>query len=376
MKKLSIFFMVGALSGCGQSDIEFVRTSYADSARTVSFSQLLDNRELCQNTRWEEFENERKQKIVSYTCTFNNSYDYLSSERDKFLSQGRNEFESMRDRLVEDIDKFKRIISDGYTEENNRVNTLRAEYETALGLNSTRNPYIDQLTSIKDQLKEINISKDKIKFLDLLTSDEVEDIPNLYWDLGSLRAQYSFYKKDLENGEGERRAMIIDQYHARYVRDFDRLIQDVESLVQGEQAKLEREKQNKAENTKYQLGFAEMGLEGAQKTIPDELDKAQKKLDEVTALYTPENLQEAALKNHPLYKSVGEEFNWAVNKDGEASLIFGRTFSITEDGEKNNVITYPKPYDSLVLLSRFNQGGFRDYINMQFGGNMINFLRN
>lgn len=75
------------LTACGDSAVTTVKGEFVDSARTTTFSQLLDNRGSCSKTSWDTEKDQMNRKVVEYICLFKNSEDFLAPERQEHLNK-------------------------------------------------------------------------------------------------------------------------------------------------------------------------------------------------------------------------------------------------------------------------------------------------
>jgi hypothetical protein len=69
-----------ALVGCGNSSTSAVKELYIDNSMTMTTSQLLDNRKICEDVEWNSFEDQHKRTVVEYKCTFINTEDFLAKK--------------------------------------------------------------------------------------------------------------------------------------------------------------------------------------------------------------------------------------------------------------------------------------------------------
>lgn len=83
-------FLIVALAACGKSPTSVVKKTYIDDNETMTVSQLLDNRDMCEKYSWEEFQDSNKRDIVQYSCIFADSQDFLALEREKEVEKAEN----------------------------------------------------------------------------------------------------------------------------------------------------------------------------------------------------------------------------------------------------------------------------------------------
>lgn len=67
------------LSGCGDNAIETVKDSHLDIDPSLSISQALDHRKICETTSWESFKDQKERNIVQYKCEIKNTTSFFDS---------------------------------------------------------------------------------------------------------------------------------------------------------------------------------------------------------------------------------------------------------------------------------------------------------
>lgn len=76
------------LSGCwGRGDIRVVKDSVWTAMPDTTIGKALDSRSLCKSTGWRAFDDERKRRIVEYTCEYKGVKEYLARENQRVADQ-------------------------------------------------------------------------------------------------------------------------------------------------------------------------------------------------------------------------------------------------------------------------------------------------
>lgn len=88
MKKLNFivatFSATLFLSACGNANIDAVKKHYADENRTITYSQLLDNRKICEKSSWNTEKDQNNRDIVVYSCHLKGSQDAFAEDRRRY----------------------------------------------------------------------------------------------------------------------------------------------------------------------------------------------------------------------------------------------------------------------------------------------------
>lgn len=78
------------ITGCGSSNIDAVKGSEFIVDESFTVAQAMDERPICSDSSWEEYEDDRGRIIVEYACDLNGAESYFSEAGDKvdqYLSQ-------------------------------------------------------------------------------------------------------------------------------------------------------------------------------------------------------------------------------------------------------------------------------------------------
>lgn len=133
-----------SLIGCG-SPISTVKDSYIDE-RQMTTSQLLDNRKICSNIKWNNFEDKNNRKIVEYKCTFVDTKDFLAKARTYYFTGARE-------------DRQKKI-----EESKNKINAMEEEISNLTSEISGANTSLESESESEKNISPAEKKRDKIKF--------------------------------------------------------------------------------------------------------------------------------------------------------------------------------------------------------------------
>ena len=67
------------LCGCGQSDIDRVKSMLVPENATYTVGQAFGTRKVCAATTWTEFTDDRGRRVVEYRCTIKGVDAYVSA---------------------------------------------------------------------------------------------------------------------------------------------------------------------------------------------------------------------------------------------------------------------------------------------------------
>lgn len=116
IKKLN--FIVAAfsatllLSACGNAKIDAVKNHYADEKRTTTYSQLLDNRQICEKSAWNTEKDQNDRDIVVYSCHLKGSKDAFAEDRKEEAKTSGDKVANEKFPITTDfVETFKWIVN-------------------------------------------------------------------------------------------------------------------------------------------------------------------------------------------------------------------------------------------------------------------------
>lgn len=160
-----------ALVGCGDSSTSAVKELYVDDSMTMTTSQLLDNRKICEDVTWNNFEDQHKRTVVEYKCTFINTTDFLAKKRELYIN-------NQNIALNERIKTLKDNIKDYEEKITNLTNNGEKIAEEKLGQISyepiTTSDHLAKLTQVADQLNKVKDNYNDNDFINLIISNDFQ----------------------------------------------------------------------------------------------------------------------------------------------------------------------------------------------------------
>lgn len=126
----------------------------------------------------------------------------------------------------------------------------------------------------------------------------------------------------------------------------------------------EREKLLRANigNLEFELKMNEERLMEGRRSAASQMESAQRWIKEAQARSEDSAIKNKALKEYPVYKDTHEIFQWIVNQEGDAALIYGEIEAVQENGEKAQLLKYNKPDSVLTVISRSKATKFIAYL--------------
>lgn len=113
------------LTGCGSSNIDAVKDSAFIVDESFTVAQAMDERPICSDSSWEEYEDDRGRIIVEYKCRLKGAKQYFSESRDEvdqylsrslgqrvtqeqeYISQLQSELKAAPDLINQVIEQFQ-----------------------------------------------------------------------------------------------------------------------------------------------------------------------------------------------------------------------------------------------------------------------------
>lgn len=91
-------------SGCGNSYVDSVKNGvlpkYSNSVTVGNALEYWAKQQNCDSTKWEEFETEREEIVVSFTCT-------ISSQNDSFINVAKSQYSQGEKNISESIERVE-----------------------------------------------------------------------------------------------------------------------------------------------------------------------------------------------------------------------------------------------------------------------------
>ena len=157
MKKLSLVVACStiAISACGKSPVEIVKSSYIDSARTTTVANGLAKRPLCKSTHWDSFKDEKGRVVVQCKCSIADGNDFLKERRDDYLERTTKDAEIALRRAVRERDSIVRRIEEDYPDYRRDIERLQRGIERVRAMPKQGLTEREQVDARLSQIQEI-----------------------------------------------------------------------------------------------------------------------------------------------------------------------------------------------------------------------------
>ncbi|MGR6503596.1 hypothetical protein [Shewanella sp. Koi 1] len=381
---VTILFM---LSGCGNPSTTAVKDLYIDDAMTMTTSQLLDNRRICEDVQWSNFEDRHKRTVVEYKCTFINTADFLAKKRNSYLNSQNmilNErIKDIRDKIVADEDEIANLTNNGekITEDKlKQYNIAPAETSDHL----TRLSWaIDQLDKLKNNYSDDSYINFLLthEFQSLLglpyTSPEHAEMLEFFSDsMRSFKAQVGWMRRKTTAAEQENyKRQNVDRYLQGMRQYMDELNIYFNSKLESENKRIQ---ELKAARIARLAADKAMMLE----SIAEDIENLKKRiiyLNKSIASTEEElgNLKKKSDELYPKYENIIETFQWIVNKENQPTPAYGDIVAISSDQSKNKmIIKHQYPEEAFIAISKIDTDNYEEYVQIISAGNFLNFIYN
>ena len=381
---VTILFM---LSGCGNPSTTAVKDLYIDDAMTMTTSQLLDNRRICEDVQWSNFEDRHKRTVVEYKCTFINTADFLAKKRNSYLNSQNmilNErIKDIRDKIVADEDEIANLTNNGekITEDKlKQYNIAPAETSDHL----TRLSWaIDQLDKLKNNYSDDSYINFLLthEFQSLLglpyTSPEHAEMLEFFSDsMSPFKAQVGWMRRKTTAAEQENyKRQNVDRYLQGMRQYMDELNIYFNSKLESENKRIQ---ELKAARIARLAADKAMMLE----SIAEDIENLKKRiiyLNKSIASTEEElgNLKKKSDELYPKYENIIETFQWIVNKENQPTPAYGDIVAISSDQSKNKmIIKHQYPEEAFIAISKIDTDNYEEYVQIISAGNFLNFIYN
>lgn len=316
------------LSACGGSKIDAVKKYYADDNRTTTYSQLLDNREICDSFSWKMEKDSKERDVVVYSCHLKGSKDAFVEEREQYkkdlkkrsdnsvqhkqnylqqLKEDNKNNEAEEQQLIADYEKLGGKVALKNCESGAADNTL------INGTSDCTNPGI-----IYKRQRVIELANKRIE---MMGSGSASD-----YDIRNIVSNEKRAREDFEAAGGENMYALCKQENDKAQSC---------STLRTLDARLERAK---TRNDKIR------------QTIAD----SQKEVDELLSLKDAKTLEAKSTEKYPVTTDFVETFKWIVNDDNEPTLMSAEMAVKTKkaDGSEGLIIDEPMNYSLSKNLAK------------------------
>ncbi|HDZ5418872.1 TPA: hypothetical protein RTK63_004373 [Vibrio harveyi] len=292
LNKKLIYCCFVLLSGCGNNNVDIVKSGRMDYDNSYTISDAFDTRKICEKTSWNETKDSLERDIVQYICFFNENEKFLDERLNFNISRLQNEFSSKLEQRKMDINNYK-IKLKNHTSE------------------------IEHIKKVIDSHEKLIV---KYESYDFNNDEKVIDLRNqLESELNGRNDEYivSRFKEQIAQ-----RLSYLNRKVETEIKHYENVVKtNNKSLI---------DYQNRMNSTKVELDSLIAQFDGY---------KSNLELEEKNAIL---KYKDTFSKGNP---KVVEYFNWTVDKDGE--------FYLAESGlalERNGVIVKSSEYNDLSVM--------------------------
>jgi len=132
------------LLGCGGSSISNVQDAHTKLDKTLTFSQILDNRQACADYDWAEFEDDKGRIVVENTCHLKDAEEYFESLKSDQITAAKQRYE--------DAVKHAKLEYDNRYAANERAKKRIEEIKASISQEQSK---LDELNLITTELHAV-----------------------------------------------------------------------------------------------------------------------------------------------------------------------------------------------------------------------------
>lgn len=149
LQKLILLACISLISGCSDSNIELVKKSTNHYWEDYTVSQLLDNREQCEEVDWKSFADKNERVIVEYNCKLIPATEIIKNQ----IINARPNNKKLEDK----IDSSKYWQSEISQRANERIKILEQEIQNNPEFFKNNHQYIEDIQrDINQRVEEYN----------------------------------------------------------------------------------------------------------------------------------------------------------------------------------------------------------------------------
>ena len=381
---VTIFFM---LSGCGESPTSAVKDLYIDNDMTMTTSQLLDNRKICKDVKWNSFEDQHKRTIVEYKCTFVNTADYLAKKREAYLNNQNILLNERIKNFKDQIGTSEGKMSDLKNNGSKIIEDRLKQYDEKPVETSNQ---LTKLIQVVDQLNKIKNNYSDDSYINFLLTNEFRSLLGAPYtspdhsqmlryfsdSIGPFSAQVGWMRRQKTAAEREQyKKENVDRYlqgMRGYMGELNVYFND---QIESENKVIQEAKA--AHITRLESMKAQM-LQSVDENI-EELKKNVINLNESIASAEEElrNLKKKSDKLFPTYEKIVETFQCIVNKENKPTPAYGELVAVSSDENRNKVlIKHINPEKAFITISKIDTDNYEEYVQKVSAINLLDFIYN
>ena len=92
LKIIVLSFMILSITGCSNSNVNFVKNGVFNDYQSTTVGQAFDNWKMCDSVTWEEFESDNGSQHVEFNCFAGNSLQSYLTSKAFFFVDGNTQY--------------------------------------------------------------------------------------------------------------------------------------------------------------------------------------------------------------------------------------------------------------------------------------------
>ncbi|UBB15748.1 hypothetical protein [Comamonas odontotermitis] len=112
----------------------------------------------------------------------------------------------------------------------------------------------------------------------------------------------------------------------------------------------------------FQIQEIERVLGERRRDAQRELESSEQGIVSAQKRNDSETLKKEAFARHPVYKEASEIFQWIVNGEGQAALIYGEIQAVDANGREQTLMKYNRPEAMLNVAAQAQESKILDYM--------------
>ena len=191
-KSLIVLSAIALLSGCSNEHTESVKALDFEADDTFTIGQALSNRQICDDSSWDQFEDERGRLIVEYRCLINGAEDVFEERYEEALAAVESKYEKQLEDFDQQRQSLEQRIAEALASEAKEDAKIAAEIADikamnlppekeadAIHLTALSNAGIPESTFIKDELANEYSDDARVRLNTSLSTQRLAEVDEL-----------------------------------------------------------------------------------------------------------------------------------------------------------------------------------------------------
>ncbi|WP_429019149.1 hypothetical protein [Comamonas sp. 4034] len=154
---------------------------------------------------------------------------------------------------------------------------------------------------------------------------------------------------------------MIEEDYPDSRRDIERLQRGIERFRAMPKQRLTEKEQ--IDGRLFQIQEIERVLGERRRDAQRELESSERDIVSAQKRNDPETLKKEAFAQYPVYKEASEIFQWIVNGEGRAALIYGEIQAVGANGQEQTLMKYNRPEAMLNVAAQAQESKLLDYMH-------------